>query len=187
MKKQYDNLTEVIKNNLFHKEPSGWQSLFDKISEVKKRGYMTKDEFFEVCMWKSPRPKKKYLSNSEEKIKEISKLVLSTDSEEIKIGLLDTLNGISIPVASAILTLMDPQNYGVIDIRVWQILYLYGEVKTNPSGQGFRIEDWIEYLSILRKYSFQLNLKVRDVEIILFFYHKKIQEGLLYKKKEISV
>ncbi len=185
MNKEYNNLGELIKNNLSIKEPPTWNNLFEEMKVVKSRGYMTKEEFMQVCMWKSPRPKQKYLSNSEEHIREATKMIFLTNLEEIRAGLLQSLEGVSIPVASAILTLIDPTIYGVIDIRVWQVLYLYGEIKNKPSGQGFNIQDWKEYLSILRKYAYQFQMKVRDIEIILFFHHRKIQIGNLYPAKKV--
>ena len=147
---------------------------------IKSRGYMNKSEFVEICLWKSPRPKKYYLDNSEESIINISKKALLTNSEETKISLLTSLNGVSIAVASSILTMIYPEKYGVIDIRAWQILHLYGEVKEKPQGKGFDSQDWLNYLIILRKYAIDFNIKVRDIEVILFFSHKKVQTGRLY-------
>lgn len=183
MNKDYKSIKEVIKNNLYPNEPWDASALFDSMGDVKKRGYLTKEEFLKIAMWKSPRPKKHYISNSEEKITEVSKRALLCSSEEEKIEILEELNGVSIAVASAFLTVIDPDNYGIIDIRVWQLLYLYGEVNDKPSGQGFNIKNWISYITILRKYAQDFNLKVRDVERTLFFYHKKIQNGLLYAGK----
>lgn len=180
MIKKYQNITELIKDNLHFKEPLNWQSFFDKISKAKEKGYLTKDEFVEICNWKSSRPKRHYLKNSEEVIKEISKKVLASNSEDEKIELLTSLKGVGIPVASAILTLLNPENYGVIDIRVWQLLYNYGEVNTNPKGQTLTIDNWKTFLILLRKYATQFNMKVRDIELILFFHHREAQEGNLY-------
>jgi len=45
------------------------------------------------------------------------------------------------------------------------------------------LKDYLVYLSILRKYAQLFNRNVRDIERNLFFYHKKIQEGNLYKTK----
>jgi len=104
-----------------------------------------------------------------------------SNSEDEKINLLLNLNGVSIAVASSLLTIINPKDYGIIDIRVWQLFYLYSEVKTKPKGQGFNIEDYKTYLFILRKYAKQFNLNVRNVERIFFSYHKKIQKGNLYK------
>lgn len=183
MNKEFDNLTELIKSNLDTPEPEEAKKLFDLFKNIKTQGFFTKKQFYSVAMWKTPRPKNRYLSNSEELIEKVSKEVLSTNSEEVKIRLLTSLDGVSIAVASSLLTMIDPEKYGIIDIRVWQLLYLYGEVKTNPGGQGFNLDNWKTYLSILRKYASQLNINARDVERIFFFHHKKIQVGNLYQEK----
>jgi thermostable 8-oxoguanine DNA glycosylase len=182
MNREFDNLNDLIKNNLNNPETAKAEKLFDSFKDVKTKGFFTKQQFYEVAMWKTPRPKNHYLSNSKEHIKDISKRVLSTDSEDVKIALLTSLHGVSIAVASSLLTMIDPKNYGIIDIRVWQLLYLYGGVKTKPSGRGFNLNDWKIYLAILRKYASQLNMNVRNVERILFFYHRKAQVGSLYPR-----
>ncbi len=181
MIKQYPNISELIKDNFTTEEPEEWQNLFNKIQEVQKKGYLNKDEFLEICMWKSPRPKKFYLSNSGESVENILREVLSSNSEEAKMGLLTSLKGVSIAVASAILTLLNPKDYGVIDIRIWQLLYNYGEVNRNPKGQGFCIADYIDYLDILRKYAREFNVNARKIELIMFQHHKKVHEGNLYE------
>ena len=181
MKKEYHSLNELIKNKLSREEDFNTKRLINELKKVRKRGYFTKDEFLKMCKWKSPRPKRYYGSNPPELIKDISSKILATKYEKRKIDLLTKLKGVSIPTASAILTLLDPQNYGVIDIRIWQLLYLYGSVKKNPRGQGFNFNDWFHYLSKLRYFAKKFHCSVRNIEYSLFQYHKKIQEGNLYK------
>jgi thermostable 8-oxoguanine DNA glycosylase len=182
MRREYDNLVDLIKDNIGNSpETADVKKLFKELKDVKKKGFLTRKQFFDVAMSKSPRPKRHYMANSEKAIIKISKSTLLTDSEDAKMTLLTSLKGVSIPVASALLTIIDPKNYGVMDIRVWQLLYLYGAVETKPKGQGFNVKDWKNYLSILRKYADISNVNVRDVERTFFFHHVKIQEGLLYK------
>lgn len=182
MKKQeYPTIEELIKNNLKTEEDSGTQKLTNELKPVKERGYFTKDEFLKIGMWKSPRQKQRYLQNSEKDIVSISKKVFATKFEKRRIELLTKLKGVLIPTASAILTLIDPQNYGVIDIRVWQVLYLYDSVKDKPSGINFDFNNWYNYLVKLRYYAKKFKVSVRDIERTIFYYHKKIQEGNLYK------
>lgn len=182
MKKEYKSIEELIRKNLNNKEDSETKKLINKLKAAKKRGYFTKKEFLAIGMWKSPRPKNRYLSNSEEKIISISKKVLTTKFEKRKIELLTSLKGVSIPTASAILTLIDPENYGVIDIRVWQTLYLYGSVNKKSRGIGFNFNNWYNYLMKLRYYAKKFKVSVRDIERTIFYCHRKIQEGNLYKK-----
>jgi thermostable 8-oxoguanine DNA glycosylase len=180
MKKFYSNLSELLKNNLETPETNEALKLIEELKDVQKKGFFIKKQFYDVVMWKTPRPKKYYLSNVEEDIIKISKQVLSVNSDEKRINLLIQLKGVSIAVASSLLTIINPKNYGIMDIRVWQILHLYEEVKTKPKGQGFNVENYLNYLQILRKYAKQFNTDVRNIERNLFFYHKKIQEGNLY-------
>ncbi len=84
-------------------------------------------------------------------------------------------------MASALLMLLDPKRYGVIDIRVWQLLYKVGTVTENASGVGFEFKNWHQYLMIIRHFAKKLRVKARDVERTLFLVHKEYQTGQLYK------
>lgn len=180
MKKHYDSLEELIKNNLNNEEELQTAELINKLSQAKERGYCNQAEFMDICMWKSARPKKLYLENSEEDIMKITKEAFVTKYEKRKIDLLTELKGVSIPTASAILTLVYPEDYGVIDIRVWQILYLYGSVKDNPKGVGMDFKNWYNYLMKLRYFAKKFKVTARDIERTIFYHHKNIQEKSLY-------
>ncbi|HEX5731604.1 MAG TPA: hypothetical protein VF131_02125 [Blastocatellia bacterium] len=162
------------------KSPDPAQDLISKLSHVKQQAYFNKPEFLEMCSWKSPRPRHLYQSNSSALIRRVSIEVFAADCEKQKVELLTSLKGVGVPTASAILTLIDPQDYGVIDIRVWQLLYQCGAVATRPSGVGFSCENWLEFLERLRDWARNFNVTVRDVERALFEHHKENQEGTLY-------
>lgn len=181
MRKKYSSIIELLENELSLEEEITTSKLMLELSKVKDRGYFDKEQFIEMGMWKSPRFKKQYQKNSEETIDLVSKKVFSTRYEKRKIELLTSLNGVSLPTASAILALIDPQNYGVIDIRVWRILYLYGSVKVKPKGTNFNFKNWFNYKMKFRYYAKKFNVSARDIERILILHHKKVQEGNLYK------
>jgi len=86
-------------------------------------------------------------------------------------------------MASAILMLIDPKRYGVIDIRVWQVLFAINSVSKNPNGVGFNFKNWYQYLCKLRFHAKELGVSVRVVERTLFSYHQEAQTGLLYDFK----
>lgn len=180
MKKKYQNIDELLKHNLNDQEEINTSKLIATLKGVKLRWYLTRDEFIKIGLWKSPRPKKLYLQNTEEDVVAITKRAFTTNSEIEKIVYLTRLKGVKIPAASAILTLTDPQNYGVIDIRVWQVFYLYDIVKNNPKGLDFDANDRMDYLSELRKYAEIFHTSVRNIERILFLHHQDMQEGTLY-------
>lgn len=181
MQKMYKDISELLEKELTTKEYDDTQKLIDELQCVQKRGYLTKDEFMKIGMWKSPRPKNWYLSNSAKTIRDITTKVFETDYEKRRIQLLTKLVGVRIPTASAILMLTNPMEYGVIDIRVWEVLYQYGAVKVNPTGTNFSFENWYNYLMKLRYFAGKHGVTARDVERTLFEHDYKIHRGKLYK------
>lgn len=93
-----------------------------------------------------------------------------------------SLHGVSVPMASSILMLRNPARYGVIDIRVWQLLYRMGAVKTNADGVGFHFKEWCRFLMIIRYFAKKYKVGARDVERTLFRVHTLCQEGTVYNK-----
>jgi len=182
MKKEYESIQELISKNLSTEEDRETQDLIGELQDVLHRGYFTKEEFVKMGMWKSPRPKNWYLANSEDRIIEISQRVFATHFEKRRIELLTQLEGVAIPVSSAILTLTDPKNYGVIDIRVWDVVYTYGLVKVNRRGTNFSFNNWYNYLVKLRYFAEKFKVKARDIERTIFLYHWKVQKGRLGSK-----
>ena len=133
-----------------------------------------------MCRWKSPRAQRHYLRNGAARIREASRRALAARSERRRIEHLLELDGVSVPVASAILTLLDPRRYGVLDIRAWQMLYAVRGVDANPAGRGFTVAQWLRYLETLREHAQRLRASARAVEFTLFLCHRKRQRGLLY-------
>jgi hypothetical protein len=73
------------------------------------------------------------------------------------IGVLGVLRGIGVPVASAVLAIVEPAKYGVIDFRGWR--RLFGTEKT-----AFSVSDYKDYLAELRRLAGELGWRVRDVD-----------------------
>lgn len=155
--------------------------LFKELKFIKKRGYLTKAQLLKILQWKSPRPLKHYITNSEKDVKEITRLSFSTTNEKLKIHILTALRGINYPTASAILMFYDKQKYPVLDIRVWQQLYQLNLVDTNAKGQNFTLSQWDEYLAVIRTLANHLKLNSRQVEKRIFDYDKQTRIGNLYK------
>ena len=151
-----------------------------RVRAARRRGFISRAEFLAMCRWKSPRAQQHYLRNPPARIREASRLALAARTERRRIESLLTLHGVSVPVASAILTLLDPQRYGVLDIRAWQMLYTVRGVDANPAGRGFTVGQWLRYLETLRRHARRLGASARAVEYTLFLCHRNRQRGLLY-------
>ncbi len=101
-----------------------------------------------MCKWKEPRERRRqnWASNTEEELQALSAKAFGAPGEARRILHLFRLRGVGIPVASAFLALTDPERYGVIDIRVWQLLALYNEVDYDPDGQTLQVLHRLDYL-----------------------------------------
>ena len=176
----YTKLEPLIKKYLDTNENEKTKELIKELSGVKRRGFLTTSELEKICRWKSPRTINIIRKNSERVISHLTKKVFSTKSERKKIELLTRLRGVSIPMASSILMLTNPKRYGVIDIRVWQLLFNIGVMKNNPKGINFDFKQWYRYLIVIRYFSKKFRVKTRDIERTLFIVHKKYQKGNLY-------
>lgn len=155
--------------------------LFDSLKNIKNQGSLTKAQGIKILKWKSPRPLQRYQSNSDKDFQEITKLSFSTKNERVKIHILTALKGVNIPAASAILMFYDRKRYPVIDIRVWKQLFKANLVDTNPKGQGFSLDEWVNYLTIIRGIAKELKLTPRQVEKRLYDIDRREQKGNLYK------
>lgn len=156
------------------------KELFGEIGKnIKDRKYLKKDEFLEIVKWKAARAIRKAEANSEEVIEKITKFAFEIDNEEVKIMVLTSLNGVSIPMASSILTIPFPEKYGIIDIRGWHTLYNLGLVEYKKDV--FNVKDWLIYLKIIRELGKEYNLSPRDVDKAIFMYDKINRKGNLYK------
>jgi hypothetical protein len=158
-------------------------ALIRDLRGVRARGYLTRSELEQVCRWKSARALKHINSNRSARVRAVTRRAFATRSERMRLEALLELQGVSIPMASAILMLVDPKRYGVIDIRVWQVLHAIGVVTKKPTGVGFTFANWYQFLVILRYFSKKLGVKARDIERALFVAHKAFQKGRLYRRK----
>ena len=179
----YDDLSALLAIELTREDSPGTRRLIRELRVVRTRGHLTKREFLAICRWKSPRGIRHCMKNSPARIRRQSAIALVSRDERIQLDALTALDGVAAPTASAILTLTDPRRYGVLDIRVWQLLFDLGSVRTKPSGVGFAFNEWSEYLAVLRQHAKQLRVSVRCVEYSLFLYHQRVQEGLLYGRR----
>lgn len=151
------------------------QSLyFDNISKVLlNRKYLRYPEFYSICMWKTHRQKPNYLNNSVEDIEAITKkVIIDSLSLEESIKALRKLEGVEVPVASAILTMIFPKKYCVFDFRVWEAFLWLIKIINSSILESY--EDYANFLGIFKK-SNNLNNYI--------FFHKVISDVAdIYKK-----
>jgi hypothetical protein len=176
----FRDVAALLASELTVEDSPATRQLIQDLRVVRRRGYLTKREFLRICRWKSPRAIRLCESNSHHRIRRQSAAALASRSERLRFEALTDLRGVGAPIASAILTLTNPRRYGVLDIRVWQLLHKLGSVTTKPGGRGFTFDDWHDYLVTLRGHAKTLRVSVRAVEYSLFLHHQRIQREPLY-------
>ena len=120
-------------------------------------GAYTAAEFFEVAYWKTWRPVWCYVRNSPGQIEALTRIALLTANDLEPpgratnqgyvavcraLGEPDGLHGVGVPVASALLTLFDPNKFTVIDVRVIRTLWNAGELASYTEAK--RPQRWWE-------------------------------------------
>lgn len=164
------NKKEILRWNSKYDEDHPWwtkeeKRLGDKFRQTKT---LTKADLRDVVVWKFkelPARQKRILrlveKNTDKEIQLAGSHVFSSTSNDdlCKINPLDDLVGVGPAVASTILALYDPKNYGVFDIHVWR--EFFGK---EPKGYVFTTEDFQKVLTELRKLASKYDFDVRIVE-----------------------
>jgi hypothetical protein len=182
MEKRFPDIPSLLSACLVHDEYPDTAPLIASLSHVREVGYFTRSEFLSMCKWKEQRERRRqhWISNTEDEVQMLSARALGASDEARRILHLCRLRGVGIPVASAFLTLVDPEHYGVIDIRVWQLLAFYQEVDYDPEGRALQVLHWLDYLDKIRMWAGEINVSVRAIERTLFQHHRDIQTEQLY-------
>jgi thermostable 8-oxoguanine DNA glycosylase len=135
---------------------------------ARARGYLTKDEFLNLCKVKSPRSKSRCEKNTPELIKEITAISSCAKSEQVEIQSLIILTGVSWPTASFILHFCSKHNYPILDYRALWSLSI-----DEPPVYAF--EFWKKYTAHCRALAERNNLSMRCLDSALWQYSKENQ------------
>ena len=153
--------------------------LKEKLARVRRERqplYLTKAEFEEILQWKLGqqigRQRERRSANTEEIIRAVTGLALTithSDKEyelELRMGILCALRGVAIPVASAVLALVFPEEYAVIDFRGWRQIFGEGETV-------FSIPKYKRYLREVRRLADELGWPVQEVDHAIWEYDRR--------------
>ena len=168
----------VDEKGVGHEEKSPY---FESMSAMlRKRGYLLKKEFVSIGKWKTVRQRRRYENNCDEEVERITKKALIAPRKD-KVKILAQLEGVGIPVASAILTVVYPKEYCVIDYRTWRVLLWLDMLTKKPSfqfglykeysefldkyGQYGTINTYLYFLEQLKKIGEKRNMTPRQVEM----------------------
>jgi hypothetical protein len=171
----YRSLRALLRRELLTEEHAATAALIRRLAHVEGTGRFTRAEFLAMCRWKSPRSRRHYERNTAGAIRRASVAALATRSERERMSRLIALPGVSVATASAILTLIDPRRYGVLDIRA-------GSRSASARGGNERGRaSWLH--SGKSTWRLRPRARPRRLRAMIehsFHCHRKLQRGRLY-------
>jgi hypothetical protein len=128
---------------------------------VRARGAYDRTDLLAVGDWKSPRVRGRLDSNSDELIHDVTLTALAAP-ETIKHSVLTLLSGVGIPMASAMLTAWNPDEFTVLDVRALASLRATGEL--NSTGPP----SYTSYLQLCRRIARRCKCDLRTLDRALW-------------------
>lgn len=156
--------SEIGKWSALYDYPGEGELIAGPVAAAKKRRYLTFEEFIAIAEWKSPRPRKHYLTNQPSFVEEVTRVALAaTTSPRLAIESLTILEGVSWPTASVFLHFCHSEPYPIMDFRaLWS---LSTEV---PAKYSFAF--WDEYADYTRAIASEWRVDMRSLDRALWKY-----------------
>lgn len=133
-------LAEQYWQKIGEKEQQLEQAAFEAGESIRNGDYSLAN-LETIVRWKSERVVHYLIANSEAQIRKVLAIAASPDtSTSDAINALTSLHGIDLPIASAILTAIEPERYTVLDFRALEAL---GHARHN-------VEFYVEYVAFCK-------------------------------------
>ncbi len=161
------------------------KSYFATVRRERDPFYLNLTEFDDVLRWKLRgqygRQQLWRHGNNEEIVRAVTGTALSIHHEdqdyelELRTAILCALRGVGVPVASAVLALVFPEDYCVVDFRGWR--QVFGEER-----RQFGIAEYKRYLREIRRLARDLGWPAQEVDLAVWAYDMRhsgrgIEEG----------
>jgi hypothetical protein len=138
---------------------------------VKQEGSLGLDLFLKTGRWKSTRPSRHYVKNSEQLVRQVTTVAFGADTDErLRIEILTLLSGVSWPTASVFLH-FGLGTYPILDFRA-----LYSLSVDEPSQ--YRFDFWWAYVEYCRTLAAERGVSMRHLDRALWGYSKVNQTKL---------
>lgn len=164
-----------------------FSSLSSEIQQ-RSRSHISRPELREIGKWKTGGHRIDHLLKDNNQTEVVTKTAIAFDSalsDSERVETLRDLKGVSVPVASAILTVYDPDHYAVVDYRALRAI-----ARVEPTlADTTNYDDFAEYanwlleykqnpgvyssfLDTVRKISRRVNRTPREVDMALWVYDR---------------
>jgi hypothetical protein len=119
-----------------------------------------------IFEWKTNgRGRSRLLVNTDEEIADALKLAIAANTDRAAVAVLMGLSGVQVPVASAILTAIDPERITIIDFRPSEAL--------NVIQPSINIGVYLSYLDKCRELAKENNVPLRTLDRALWQWSKE--------------
>ena len=161
---EISNLKPYIQR--YDSEAKDYKEFDDMVANFRNKTFLTKSELLRIAKWKLrrvwfPKHRKEIESNPDSIIEKTTQRAIKEADDKKRIEILTALNGIGIPVASSVLTVLYPKEYAVFDINGWYALY-------DEEKKSFSLEDFIRYTQDVRGICKNQDLTAREVDKGIF-------------------
>lgn len=147
------------------------------LAEARTPFFLTASELDPVFHWKLGgqfgRVRQLLQRNSDAEYRAVTAAAFAVTRPEIteeasrRLRILTCLEGVGVPIASAILALVDPGRYCVIDFRAWIALYCVAE-------RSFTIGHYQKYLMDVTMFSIELGWLVQETDLALWAFYEHV-------------
>ena len=132
------------------------------------KGYLTWRELTHLLDYQSYRPLRHWQRFDEDQVQEATRVAFTKRDEPVEaLACLDSLPGLAVPAASAVLAWTDPDHYAAIDQQAWRTLQRFGLVEARGPGTGLRRQDFATFTQICRKVGERVDRPVHWVDLWL--------------------
>lgn len=129
-------------------------------------GQFTRNNLEEIFEWKTRgRGRSRLAQNSDEEIADALHRAIDAETDRVATAVLVGLQGVHIPVASAILTAIFPERFTIIDFRALEALDIQKPLIT--------LDFYLQYLNECRQLALQNKVSLRTLDRALWQWSKE--------------
>jgi len=170
-KKEIFNWSKQYDNEQTRRGKKLEEQLISKISPaVRKRKCFKQDELLVLCDWKTNgRACHWCRDNSKELVEDVTRLVLTTGNEQLRVEAPTLLRGVCLPTASTILHFAFEDTYPILDRRA---LSSVCSRTVNDAVKWYTFERWISYTKWCQRIKSDCGVSIRELDKALWAFDR---------------
>lgn len=154
----------------------------DRLEEIgvayREQGYLDREQLYDLAYVTATRSAYHVKKNPPDRCREVTENVRLVDGDFSKIQLLSGLSGFKAPMASAVLTALDPDRHAVVDTRVWASLDRLDRL--DGRKESFDAGDYVTMIGPIRDLADGTEFSVAEVGYALFAADVDERDGTLH-------